>query len=176
MTLTQLSPLQAQARIAAGAILVDIREADEHARERIPGARSHPLSRLGQNPPRAEQPMIFHCRSGNRTQVNAARLEAVATGPAFVLDGGIDAWKRAGLPVIQDEGQPIDIMRQVQITAGSLVALGVVLGSFVHPIFYMLSALVGAGLAFSGITGSCMMARILALAPWNRRGGTTATA
>ncbi len=176
MSLTTLSPQEAQARLKAGAVLIDIREADEHARESIPGARSHPLSQLANNPPRGEQPMIFHCRSGNRTQVNAAHLEAVAGGPAFILDGGIDAWKRAGLPVTQDKSQPIEIMRQVQITAGTLVALGVALGSFVHPGFYMLSAFVGAGLAFSGITGSCMMAKMLALAPWNRRNGRAATA
>lgn len=176
MSLTTLSPREAQAQINSGAVLIDIREADEHARESIPGARSYPLSQFGQNSPRGDRPMIFHCRSGNRTQVNAARLEAAATGPAFILDGGIDAWKRAGLPLTQDRSQPIEIMRQVQITAGSLVALGVVLGSFVHPGFYMLSAFVGAGLCFSGITGSCMMAKMLALAPWNRRGGRAATA
>jgi rhodanese-related sulfurtransferase len=175
MLLTPLSPPEAQARIKSGAVLVDIREADEHARESIPGARSHPLSQLRQNPPRGSEPMIFHCRSGNRTQVNAAQLEAAANGPAFILEGGIGAWKRAGLPVNQDKSQPMEIMRQVQITAGSLVLLGVVLGSIVNPGFYFLSGFVGAGLTFAGISGSCMMARVLALAPWNRRGGAIAT-
>lgn len=169
MTLTILPPRDAEARIKAGAVLIDIREADEHARESIPGARSHPLSQFAANPPRGDQTMIFHCRSGNRTQVNAAQLEAAAAGPAFILDGGIDAWKRAGLPVVEDRHQPIEILRQVQITAGSLVLLGVVLGGLVHPGFYALSGFVGAGLTFSGVSGSCMMARILALAPWNRR-------
>ena len=176
MSLTTLSPLEAQARIKSGAVLIDIREADEHARESIPGARFHPLSKLAENPPRGNESMIFFCRSGNRTQVNAAKLEAVATGPAFVLGGGIGAWKSAGLPVTQDKRQPIEIMRQVQITAGGLVAFGVVLGGFVHPGFYLLSGFVGAGLAFSGITGSCVMAKMLALAPWNRRGGKIAKA
>lgn len=60
-------------------------------------------------------------------------------------------------------------MRQVQIVAGSLVALGTVLGATVAPAFYALSAVVGAGLLFAGITGICGMERVLALMPWNRR-------
>ena len=170
MSLKNLSPEDAQALIKSGAILIDIRETDEHARESIPGAVSAPLSKLGGMPSRGDQTVIFHCRSGNRTQANAAQLSAIATGPAFILAGGIDAWKRAGFATQADSSQPIEIMRQVQITAGSLVALGVILGTFVHPGFYALSAFVGVGLAFSGITGSCMMARLLSLAPWNRRG------
>jgi hypothetical protein len=46
---------------------------------------------------------------------------------------------------------------------------GVVLGALVHPGFYGLSGFVGAGLVFAGVTGFCGMARLLALAPWNRR-------
>jgi hypothetical protein len=42
------------------------------------------------------------------------------------------------------------------------------LGLLVHPAFFGLAAFVGAGLAFAGLTGFCGMARLLALAPWNR--------
>ena len=59
---------------------------------------------------------------------NAQRLASAAGCEAYVLEGGIDAWKKAGLPVAVDQRQPIEIMRQVQITAGSLVLLGVILG------------------------------------------------
>jgi hypothetical protein len=57
----------------------------------------------------------------------------------------------------------------VQITAGSLVVLGVVLGLMVQPAFLGLSAFVGAGLVFAGTTGWCGMAKLLAMMPWNRR-------
>jgi hypothetical protein len=43
------------------------------------------------------------------------------------------------------------------------------LGATVAPGFYLISAFVGAGLAFTGLSGSCMMARLLGFAPWNRR-------
>ncbi|MDJ0390526.1 rhodanese family protein [Roseomonas sp. E05] len=155
-----------------GAALVDVREPDEHARERIPGARNLPLSRLEEVELAVQQgrPVVFHCRSGARTQANAARLaDRVSSCEAYVLEGGLDAWKRAGLPVAEDRRQPLELMRQVQIAAGSMVLLGVMLGALVWPWFYLLSAFVGAGLVFAGITGSCGLARVLRLMPWNRR-------
>ena len=59
-------------------------------------------------------------------------------------------------------------MRQVQIVAGSLVVLGIVLGLWISPPFLAVSAFVGAGLVFAGSTGWCGMAKLLALMPWNR--------
>ena len=86
-----------------------------------------------------------------------------------MLEGGLEAWKKAGLPTALDTKQPIEIMRQVQITAGSLVLLGVALGFLVAPGFFLLSGFVGAGLTLAGATGFCGMAKLLALMPWNRR-------
>jgi hypothetical protein len=56
----------------------------------------------------------------------------------------------------------------VQIAAGGLVLLGVVLGAIFAPGFYALSGFVGAGLLFAGLTGTCGLARLLSFAPWNR--------
>lgn len=162
-----------------GATLVDVREADEHARERIPGARNLPLSRLEEAELAVHQgkPVLFHCRSGARTAGNADRLAAKAgLCEAYVVEGGLDAWKRAGLPVAEDRRQPIELMRQVQIAAGSMVVLGVLLGAFVTPGFYLLSGFVGAGLVFAGVTGTCGLAHLLRMMPWNRRATLPATA
>ncbi|MBR1179037.1 rhodanese family protein [Bradyrhizobium sp. KB893862 SZCCT0404] len=169
MSLPRISPEKAKDLIEEGAVLVDIREADEHARSRIAAAVHAPLSRLDkvEIAPNAKA-VIFHCRSGNRTHSNADRLARSSDCEAYILDGGIDAWRSAGLPVVDNRSQPIEIMRQVQITAGSLVIAGTALGLFAHPAFYALAASVGAGLVFSGVSGSCMMARLLAFAPWNR--------
>ena len=52
--------------------------------------------------------------------------------------------------------------------AGGLVLAGVILGFLLSPWFFALSGFVGAGLTFAGVTGFCGMARILAVAPWNR--------
>jgi rhodanese-related sulfurtransferase len=176
MTLQTIDPASARRLLDEGAILVDIREADEFARERIPDARNRPLSGLSTVPGGDAKAVIFHCRSGNRTQVNAQRLAAATDCRAYILEGGLDAWKKAGLPVAVDARQPLEVMRQVQIAAGSLVLIGVVLGTWVAPGFYGISAFVGAGLVFAGISGWCGMARLLAFMPWNRRAARPAVA
>jgi rhodanese-related sulfurtransferase len=114
--------------------------------------------------------VIFHCQSGSRTAQNAEALAAAAPGCRVLLvEGGMAALRAAGVPVSEDKGAPMPIMRQVQITAGSLVLLGAVLGALVDPRFHALSAFVGTGLVFAGIMGLCPMANFLALMPWNRR-------
>jgi rhodanese-related sulfurtransferase len=179
--LKTISPEAAAAMLREGAAtLVDVREPDEHARERIPGATNLPLSRLEEAELAVQQgrPVLFHCRSGARTAGNAQRLAAKAgLCEAYVVEGGLEAWKRAGLPVAVDRRQPLELMRQVQIAAGFLVVLGVVLGALVAPAFHALSGFVGAGLVFAGVTGTCGLARVLRLMPWNRTAaGTPATA
>ncbi|WP_294278200.1 rhodanese-like domain-containing protein [uncultured Sphingomonas sp.] len=169
MTLVTLSPAEARAAITAGARLIDIRGADEHAREWIASAVNLPLDRIGELAGDG-RPIIFHCKSGMRTAANADQLRAAAgAAPAYILGGGIEAWRGAGHPTLADRSQPIEIMRQVQITAGALVLIGVLLGLFVAPGFFGLSAFVGAGLIFAGASGWCGMANLLRLMPWNRR-------
>jgi rhodanese-related sulfurtransferase len=175
--LKTISPAGAAELVRKGAVLVDIREADEHARERIPGSRHHALSRIDAESPvrEGDDVLVFHCRSGARTRGHAARLSAATQNcETYILDGGLDAWKKAGLPVTLDRSQPIDIMRQVQIVAGSLVLLGVMLGALIAPGFYALSGFVGAGLLFAGVSGFCGMARLLAVMPWNQRAPSAA--
>ncbi len=173
--LTALSPAETRRRVTeSGAILVDIREADEYVRRHIPGALSQPLSgweaaHLTVDP---QHDVIFTCRTGMRTAGACDRFAARVSGSAFVLEGGVDAWEKAGLPLAIDSKAPLEIMRQVQIAAGLLVLAGVVLGFASAPVWFGLSAFVGAGLTFAGVTGFCGMARLLMLAPWNRRAGT----
>lgn len=61
----------------------------------------------------------------------------------------------------------MSLERQVRIAAGSLVLLGVGL-SFVHLYMIGLSAFVGAGLVFAGVTDTCGMGMLLARMPWNQ--------
>ena len=168
MTLAALTPEEADRLIADGAMLIDIRDPDEHARERIPGAANHPLARIEQLVTHSG-PTIFHCRSGMRTQTNAIRLATAGAGsPCYVLAGGIDAWRSSGRSTVLDRRQPLEIMRLVQLVAGGLVLLGVILGFLVSPPFFGLSAFVGAGLMMAGATGWCGMATLLRSLPWNR--------
>ena len=144
-----LTPQQVRERLDAGrAILVDIREADEFARSHIAGAHSQPLStwekaHLSVDP---DADVIFTCRSGMRTAGACDRPAVRVNGDAFVLEGGLNAWAKAGLPVATNADAPMEIMRQVQIAAGALVLIGVVLGFLVSPAWFGLSGFVGAGL------------------------------
>ncbi len=175
MYATPLSADVARRLLQAGdAVLVDVRSADEHARERIPGAQHVPLAQW-QGPGAGRLPMlaqaravIFHCRSGQRTRAAAAALAGCVPCEAFVLEGGLDAWVRAGLPVARDASQPLELQRQVHIAAGALVALGTLLAATASPWFLLVPGFVGAGLVLAGATGFCGMARLLARMPWNR--------
>ncbi len=152
------------------AVLIDVREPLEYNREHIIGARLVPLAGFDQADftRDADKIAVFHCRTGNRTAMAAESILRTGFREVYHLDGGLEGWKRAGFPVHLSKKAPIDIMRQVQIAAGSLVVLGVVLAVLVSPWFMGLSAFVGAGLVFAGATGFCGMARMLALMPWNR--------
>ena len=152
------------------AILIDVREPDEYVREHIPQAHLVPLS--GFNPedfPREHDKIaVFHCRSGTRTEAAAPQILKTGFKEVYQLEGGLQSWRKAGLGVNENAKAPISIMRQVQIAAGSLVVLGIVLAIFVSPWFMALSGFVGAGLMFAGISGICAMATLLSRMPWNR--------
>ncbi len=158
------------------AVLVDVREPFEHASERIPGAVLIPLSKFTPESVRerfGDRRVVFHCRSGKRSHKAASQL-ATQGQQAFHLAGGIEAWKAAGKRVERSASAPrLDIMRQVQITAGSLVAIGTLLGAAVNPWFLIIPGFVGCGLIFAGATGWCGMAKLLAKMPWNRASCTT---
>jgi len=172
MSLPTISPAQARRLLAQGALLVDIREADEHAREKIAGARPLPLSKLDEADLAVHEgkPVLFHCKSGARTLANAPRLAAKAGDAceAYIVEGGLDAWMKVGLPVVTDRRQPLELQRQVQIAAGGLVFVGTLLGLLVSPWFFAIPLFVGGGLMNAGITGFCGMARLLVHMPWNR--------
>ena len=169
--LTALKPETVADQLSFGrAVLVDIREPDEFARRHVKGALSRPLSGFDAAHLKIEpgRDVVFTCRTGMRTGANCERLAQAVEGSAFVLEGGVDGWAAAGFPVETDRKAPLEMMRQVQIAAGSLVVIGAVLGVTVNPAFYALSGAVGAGLMFAGFSGTCALAKLLGLMPWNR--------
>ena len=165
----QLPPETTSDNIRRGAVLVDIRQPEEFLREHIAGAINLPLSNLATSALPCDKVIIFSCKTGHRTLVNQQTLENFAGGDISILQGGLEGWKAAGLPTVFDKRQPMEMMRQVQIAAGTLVLAGAVLGVVVSPVFFGLSGAVGAGLMLSGITGTCAMAGVLRAMPWNRK-------
>jgi len=89
------------------------------------------------------------------------------------LEGGVTAWEAAGLPL--ERGQKtMSLERQVRITAGTLVLIGLVLGLFVHPAWFGISGLMGGGLVVTAIIDSCWMGMVLARMPWNNQSQSAA--
>ncbi|MCA9296681.1 MAG: rhodanese-like domain-containing protein [Phycisphaerales bacterium] len=171
--IVEITPDVLKEWLAAGdTVLIDVREPFEHAGERIQGAKNVPLSSFDPASVRREhgdKRVVFHCRTGKRS-AEAATKFGVDAAQTFHLAGGIESWKQSGESTERSAGAPkIDVMRQVQITAGSLVLLGVLLGVFVSPWFLILSGFVGGGLTFAGLSGWCGMAKLLARMPWNAR-------
>lgn len=99
MSLPHIDAKTAKKLVDDGAMLIDIREHAEHAAEYIPGAHNKPLSKIAGNRLNDTPVIVFHCKSGARTRMNAAGLAACTDAEAYILDGGIEAWKAAGLPV-----------------------------------------------------------------------------
>jgi rhodanese-related sulfurtransferase len=173
-TLTQdLGPAELRRRLEAGEPLqlVDVREEPEFAASRLAGARLISLGGIERHAAELDRsrPVVLICRSGKRSDQAREKLTRLGFSNLACLTGGLAAWEAAGLPVEKDARAPWALERQVRIAAGSLVLLGVALGHFVHPGFYGLSAFVGVGLMFAGITDWCGMGLLLAKAPWNHR-------
>jgi rhodanese-related sulfurtransferase len=164
LTPQELREHQLQERLT----LIDVREPMEYAAGHLPGSRNIPLSRLG-SAELPEGPLVLVCQSGKRSSRGLAELlHRGHPQPLAELEGGLGAWQDAGLPVQRHPGAPLPLMRQVQIAAGALVLLGVLLSQTVAPGWLWLSGFVGAGLIFAGISGFCGMARLLSVMPWNR--------
>jgi rhodanese-related sulfurtransferase len=165
----RLSPYELNEQRRSGRItIVDVREPMEFIGGHIAGSRNIPLVQLAEAP-MPDGPLVVVCQTGARSERGVAVLarRGITAGIAD-LEGGLVAWEAARLPLERRKGAPLPLMRQVQIAAGTLVLLGVILSQAIAPGWIWLSAFVGAGLVFAGISGLCGMARLLAVMPWNR--------
>ncbi|MGA2497694.1 MAG: rhodanese-like domain-containing protein [Tepidisphaeraceae bacterium] len=154
--------------------LIDVRTPGEFAGVHAAGARLVPLDTLDVQAVLAsrqaapDQPVYLICKAGSRGKKACEKFIAAGCVNVVNVEGGTDAWVAAGLSVERSGSGVIALDRQVRIAAGSLVLLGALLAWKVAFVFIGLSAFVGAGLVFSGITDTCGMAMLLARMPWNR--------
>ncbi len=153
------------------AILIDVREPAEHASQKIPDATLYPLAGICCGGlPKTDKKILIHCQKGMRGSNACQKLMAEdAALEVYNIEGGIEAWRQAGMPVENGDKKILPLDRQVQLTMGlSLLAFGV-LGYFVNPSFSLGAVFIGAGLTNAGLTGWCGLARLMAKMPWNRR-------
>ena len=151
------------------ALLIDIRESDEYIGAHIPEARLVPLAALNRMDFRKDQGKIavFYCTYGARTNTAAKTLQSTGFVQVYQLQGGLQGWRSAGYPVNENPRLPMSLSRQVKISTGLILMLGVLLTVLLSPWFHLLSAGVGAVLLHSGVTDRCTITRALLRMPWN---------
>lgn len=173
MSVATISAKELHDRVAAGehVDLIDVRTPAEYREVHATIAKNVPLETfntgavLAQHP--GTNPLYVICRSGSRGKQACEKLQASGCTHAVNVEGGTMAWEQAGLPVARGK-KAISLERQVRICAGFMALAGGLAGMFIHPYWAGLSAFVGAGLMFAGITDTCGMAMILARMPWNQ--------
>ena len=175
MAITTISPQELAARQQRGDVceLIDVRTPVEFREVHVTFARNEPLDRLDPSAlisvrnGASQQSLYVICRSGNRANQACEKFIAAGFTNIINVSGGTQAWEQAGLPVTRGQ-KAISLERQVRIAAGLLVVIGAALGYFYDPIWIGVSAFVGAGLVFAGITDTCGMGMLLARMPWNQ--------
>lgn len=173
MNISTTSPLQLSELIRSGAQpeLIDVRTPMEYREVHVDIAHNVPLDQLDPAKLATDQhrsgPLYVICRSGGRGKQACERLVAAGFANVVNIEGGTQAWIEAGLPVVRGP-KAMSLERQVRISSGTLVLAGAVLGTFVSPYGIGLTAFVGAGLVFAGITDTCGMGMLLARMPWNQ--------
>ncbi len=154
--------------------VLDVRTPGEFSTVHLPTAFCRPLGsvepeKLAEEFRRAPGPVYVVCKSGMRAERCVDALTKAGFADAVLVEGGTMAWIAAGYPVVRSGGGVISLERQVRIATGSLVVLGCVLGYGVHPGFYSVAGVIGAGLVFAGLTDSCALGMLLAKMPWNSK-------
>jgi len=149
--------------------LVDVRTPAEFHSVHAKGAINHPMESFQAEQLEYAKDQEIHviCQAGGRSMKISKTLETAGFTNIVNVEGGTSAWHAAGLPVVEGK-KVMSLERQVRIAAGSLVVIGAAVGQFVHPGGFGLSAFIGAGLVFAGVTDTCGMGMIIAKMPWNR--------
>lgn len=180
MSVQTITPQAVRAQIDAGKPyeLIDVRTPAEYANGHAPEAKSVPLDQFD---PAAWQgaerpkPLYILCQGGGRAKTAAERcLKAgLPSDQLFVVEGGTNGWIAAGLAVTKEAGAPkvISLERQVRIVVGVLSLAASILVLSGKPLFAIVTAFLGAGLLFAGVTDTCGLAIVLSRMPWNRASG-----
>ena len=96
----------ARAEYEAGrAILIDIREPEEHATGVAPGARLLPMRQLGARlaeiPLDPKKPVLLICNTQNRSGATLRALRQRGYGHVRYVTGGMSEWTRRGWPLVK---------------------------------------------------------------------------
>jgi rhodanese-related sulfurtransferase len=82
-------------------LVVDVREDREWQQGHVRDAKHIPVGQIGQRSGElpSDRPLVVMCRSGSRSATAAARLKKAGFEQVYNLNGGVMAWRNAGLPL-----------------------------------------------------------------------------
>lgn len=155
-------------------VIVDVREEDEFANDHIKDSINLPLSKFLTAAPAVlahlkDKKIILMCRSGKRASLAKDLISKYnLSHNVDIYNGGILEWKNQGNATEVKRATAMPLMRQVQVVAGSLIVIFSLLSMFVTVNFLFATLFIGSGLLFAGLSGTCLMANILAKMPWNK--------
>ncbi len=163
-----------QYSIAQGNVeLLDVRTTLEFNQGHIAGARHIPLDELEHAPSfeqlHPEKRLCVICQSGKRAEKARRHLAERFGVHSQLLDGGMNAWVKAGGPTESVAGaNSANPMRQVLVVIAVLNLLGIGLALHISLWWLLLPCFTAFGMLMAGITGCCGLALLLAKMPWNR--------
>lgn len=176
MSHKRIHPIDLMANKTADICILDVRTAAEVKAAGLPDCLHIPLHDLTPERLQAEieksgkngAQVYLLCQGGKRAEMAAEQLQGKFNAELVIIEGGMNAVKQSNIPLAEQGKNVIPLERQIRIVAGLLVITGAALGTWVNPAFYGLSAFVGAGLVFAGVTDICAMGMLIAKAPWNK--------
>ena len=175
-TIETISPKALFQRIQEGESveIIDVRTPAEFRSWHANPSRLVPLDALdcdkimaGRNG-NAGAPLYVMCKSGMRSSQACKKFVEANHDCVVLIEGGLEAWEREGLPVERTGREMISVDRQVRVAVGLMIIAAGLSGIFVAPWAAWLPVLFGVGLLQSGITDTCPLAMLIARMPWNR--------
>ena len=153
-------------------VYIDVRDDDEFRTEHLKGSINLPLKSLANSAQgiidlAKVQEVKLICMTGLRSGNALKQLKSLDESTSVdSVPGGLNNWSNKA-DLIQSSSPKLSLMRQVMIVAGTLVLGFSLIALKINMDWIWGSIFVGLGLLFAGISGICLMAKILNKMPWN---------
>lgn len=156
-------------QLSENTIIIDVRTPAEYRSEKIEGSMNFPLDSIDScaDTIKIYKKIYIVCSTQNRAIKACEVLKEQGCNDVIVVLGGISSWKNKNYPLIEGK-KIISLSRQVQISAGGLIVLAVILSLLIHINFVYLSGIISLGLLYTGLSGTCYAAMVLSKMPWNK--------
>ena len=151
-------------------ICVDVRTESEYDMMHIANAINIPLEQLKSHIGEIKKYNTVYvcCASGNRSAMACRVLAENGVTNLVDVRDGMNGWIMEKLPTVGNGKARLPLMQQVLIVIGVMVMGSIIAGYFVNELFFVIPLGMSVGLLYAGLSGNCLMTKILIKMPWNR--------